>query len=62
LKLGLDRFLPSPDIFITVETKRYGGNGQTCVTEHFLPCLIRFGLTPARPAIDVTTRHSRKEE
>lgn len=42
----LDRILLSQDVFIKMMLTRYGGNGYGFVTRHFLPRLIRHGLSP----------------
>jgi phosphotriesterase-related protein len=41
----LDRILLSQDVFIRMMLLRYGGNGYAFVTRHFLPRLLRHGLT-----------------
>lgn len=41
----LDRILLSQDVFIKMMLSRYGGNGYAFVTRHFLPRLVRHGLT-----------------
>ena len=41
----LDRILLSQDVFIKMMLTRYGGNGYAFVTRHFLPRLMRHGLS-----------------
>jgi len=43
----LDRILLSHDVFIKMMLTRYGGNGYSFVTRHFLPRLLRHGIDPA---------------
>jgi phosphotriesterase-related protein len=43
----LDRILLSHDVFIKMMLTRYGGNGYSFVTKHFLPRLLRHGIDPA---------------
>ncbi|QDA36284.1 phosphotriesterase [Paracoccus gahaiensis] len=43
----LDRILLSQDVFIKMMLTRYGGNGYAFVTRHFLPRLMRHGLSAA---------------
>ncbi|CAO1668615.1 phosphotriesterase family protein [Salinicola sp. NYA28a] len=43
----LDRLLLSHDVFVKMMLTRYGGNGYSHVTKHFLPRLRRHGLDQA---------------
>lgn len=43
----LDRILLSHDVFVKMMLTRYGGNGYSFVTKHFLPRLLRHGVDPA---------------
>jgi phosphotriesterase-related protein len=41
-----DRVLLSQDVFLKMMLTRYGGNGYGFVARHFLPRLVRHGITP----------------
>ncbi|WP_116134164.1 phosphotriesterase [Tropicimonas sp. IMCC34043] len=43
----MDRLLLSHDVFIKMMLTRYGGNGYSFVTRHFLPRLKRHGMSDA---------------
>ncbi len=42
-----DRVLLSQDVFVKMMLTRHGGNGYGFVPRHFLPRLVRHGMTPA---------------
>jgi phosphotriesterase-related protein len=46
-KSHLDRILLSQDVFLKMMLTRYGGNGYSFVSRHFLPRLTRHGMSDA---------------